>query len=232
MTDIQPISTRTNAVVAETPSTSDVARTALTDDLDTFLTLLTKQLQNQDPLQPMDTNQFVDQLTQFSELEQGVEGNQLLEDIAASLQSDGRQTDIGLLGRVVEAETNEIALTSGQGALFSYEITAPTQAAEMRIFDQSGSLVAKFDVDGDLGRYDAGWDGRTTSGGVAAPGLYRAEVVAKSDTDQERLAGRVLSGGEVIEVRFEGQDTKLILSSGMTITADQIQRVGVVPDPA
>ena len=178
----------------------------------------------------MDTNQFVDQLTQFSELEQGVEGNRLLEDISANLQGDGRQTDIGLLGRVVEAETNEIALSPTQGALFSYEITAPTKDAEMRIFDKSGSLVAKFDVDGDLGRYDAGWDGRTITGGVAAPGVYRAEVVAKSDSDQERLAGRVLSGGEVVEVRFEGQDTKLILSSGMTITADQIQRVGVVPD--
>jgi len=230
MTDIQPISSNASTLAAETPSTSDVARAALTDNLDTFLTLLTKQLQNQDPLQPMDTNQFVDQLTQFSELEQGVEGNKLLEDISASLKGDGRQSDIGLLGREVEAETNEISLTSESGALFSYQITAPTEEAEMRIFDQSGSLVARFDVDGDLGRYDAGWDGRTTAGGYASPGVYRAEVVAKSDSDQERLAGQVLSGGVVKEVRFESDRTNLILANGLTVTSDQIQRVGVASD--
>ncbi|MEM1381388.1 MAG: flagellar hook capping FlgD N-terminal domain-containing protein [Pseudomonadota bacterium] len=227
MTNIQPIASSASALNAQEPATSDVARRALTEDLDTFLTLLTKQLQNQDPLQPMDTNQFVDQLTQFSELEQGVEQSQTLEEIAASLAGDERQAEIAFLGRVVEAENETIALQNGQPARFAYEITAPTEDAEMRIFDQGGNLVARFSVEGDLGRYETSWDGRTQFGGTAAPGLYRAQVVAQSDSDQERLAGRTLSTGQVREVRFDGRTTQLILDQGQTITSDDVRRVAV-----
>ncbi|MEM9840165.1 MAG: flagellar hook capping FlgD N-terminal domain-containing protein [Pseudomonadota bacterium] len=229
MTNIQPIETNTNTGLGAQEGTTQVARRALTEDLDTFLTLLTKQLQNQDPLQPMDTNQFVDQLTQFSELEQGFDQTETLKEIAASLRGDERQAEISYLGRVVEAESETIALPANGGARFSFEITAPTDDAEMRIFDQTGNIVAKFDVEGDLGRYSAGWDGQTLFGATAAPGLYRAQVVAKSDTDQERLAGRVLSGGEVREVRFEGGQTRLILDQGQIITSDEVRRVGIVP---
>jgi flagellar basal-body rod modification protein FlgD len=224
MTTITPISQAKNDIAE--PSRASVARTALTDNLDTFLTLLTKQLQNQDPLQPMDTNQFVDQLTQFSELEQGVEQGETLKEIAAGLNTGDRQGDLNLLGRVVEVESEELSLGPG-GVAFNFEITSPTESAEMRIFDQGGNLVAQFDVDGDVGRYDAGWDGLTLSGGRAAPGVYRAEVVAKNAEGQERLAGRVLSGGLVREVRFEEGETKLILDGGVVVTPDQIKRVGL-----
>ncbi|NNU17391.1 flagellar hook assembly protein FlgD [Parvularcula sp. ZS-1/3] len=225
MSTITPIAQTPTSVADETPSRASVARSALTDNLDTFLTLLTKQLQNQDPLQPMDTNQFVDQLTQFSELEQGVEQSATLEKIAASLDSDDRQTDLNLLGTVVEAENEQIAL-GDTPARFAFEINAPTDDAEMRIFDTAGNLVAKFDVEGDVGRYEAGWDGRTLDGGQAAPGLYRAQVVAKGG-EQERLAGRILSGGLVEEVRFENGETRLILQQGMQISADDVRRVGL-----
>lgn len=227
MTNIQPIETNTNNPLAADQGTTQVARRALTEDLDTFLTLLTKQLQNQDPLQPMDTNQFVDQLTQFSELEQGFDQTETLKEISASLRGDERQAEISYLGRVVEAESETVALPTNGMARFAFEITAPTEDAEMRIFDKSGNIVAKFDVEGDLGRYDAGWDGRTLFGGQASPGLYRAQVVAKSDSDQERIAGRVLSTGAVQEVRFDGGETELILEQGQTITSDQVRRVAV-----
>lgn len=227
MTDIQPITSTDQLERSSAPARTQVARQALADDLDTFLTLLTKQLQNQDPLQPMDTNQFVDQLTQFSELEQGVAQNDTLEEIAASLRSDDRRADIGLLGRVVEAETETIALTPGEGARLGYEITSPTSDAQMRIFDRSGRLVASFDVDGDVGTYQAGWDGRTLDGGTAQPGLYQAQVVATSDNGEARRAGRVFSGGEVREVRFEGGETRLLLESGLTVTSDQVRRVAI-----
>jgi flagellar basal-body rod modification protein FlgD len=224
MTTISPI-TPAAKEIAE-PSRASVARSALTDNLDTFLTLLTKQLQNQDPLQPMDTNQFVDQLTQFSELEQGVEQGETLKAIAAKLGGGDRQADLNLLGRAVEVDSQELAL-GPTGVAFNFEITSPTEQAEMRIFDEGGNLVAQFEVDGDVGRYDAGWDGLTLSGGQAAPGTYRAEVVATNAEGNERIAGRILSGGLVREVRFEEGETKLILDGGITVTPDQIRRVGI-----
>lgn len=226
MNAITPIN-NTPTDIAETPGKSTIARSALTDDLDTFLQLLTTQLQNQDPLQPMDTNQFVDQLTQFSELEQGVEQTETLNEIASSLKTGGSQEDLNLLGTVVEAESETIALAQGSSARFSFEITSPTNKAEMRIFDTAGNLMAQFDVEGDVGRYDAAWDGTTIDGGQAGPGLYRAQVVAINDQDEARLAGNILSGGLVREVRFENGETTLILDGGMTITTDDIRRVGL-----
>ncbi|MCQ8185485.1 flagellar hook assembly protein FlgD [Parvularcula maris] len=224
MSTITPIS-QTTSDVAE-PTRASVARSALTDNLDTFLTLLTKQLQNQDPLQPMDTNQFVDQLTQFSELEQGVEQGETLKEISAKLSTGDRQGDLNLLGRAVEVESEELSMGTS-GVRFNFEITSPTEEAELRIFDQGGNLMAQFDVSGDVGRYDAGWDGETLSGARAAPGVYRAQVVAKNAEGEERLAGRILSGGLVREVRFEGGETKLILDGGVTVSPDQIERVAL-----
>ena len=227
MTDILPISNNSSAV-AQTPSRATVAREALTDDLDTFLTLLTQQLQYQDPLEPMDTNQFVDQLTQFSELEQGVEGNQYLEDIAGALTSGDRQAELSYLGRVVEAESETISLTPA-GANFAYNITSPTDRGEIRIFDQTDRLVARYDIDGDVGRSTFGWDGQTEDGVQAAPGLYRAQVVARpaNEDGQARLAGTTLTSGTVREVRYNGAQTELILDEGMIISPDDVQRVTV-----
>jgi len=117
MSTITPIDATPSTT--STASTSTIARDALSEDLDTFLTLLTTQLENQDPLQPMDTNQFVDQLTQFSELEQGVEQTELLQEISTGVNADSRQTDLGYLGRIVEAQTEDIAL--------------PTEGSELRL---------------------------------------------------------------------------------------------------
>lgn len=225
MSTITPIQ---QAITTETesPSRASVARQALTDNLDTFLTLLTTQLENQDPLQPMDTNQFVDQLTQFSELEQGVETNQTLTEIAGALGVGDRQESVALLGRTVEAQSDILPLNPG-GTNFAFEITQPADNAEMRIFDQGGNLVAQFQVQGDVGRYNAGWDGTTLNGAIAAPGLYKAQVVSLDDPSNEVLTGQILSGGTVQEVRFENGETKLVLDQGMIIDADDIRRVGV-----
>lgn len=227
MSTITPIAQAAVAEANENAGRNTIARSALTENLDTFLTLLTTQLQNQDPLQPMDTNQFVDQLTQFSELEQGVETNETLTQIAGTLGVEDRQADLNLLGTVVEAESETIALGDDRSARFAFEITSPSDNAEMRIFDQGGNLVAQFDVSGDVGRFEAGWDGTTIDGGLAGPGLYRAQVVATGDGGQERLAGRTLTAGLVREVRFEDGETILILEEGMTITSDEVRRVGL-----
>lgn len=228
MPTVTPLSPTTAAdQSAPATRTTSVARNALADNLDTFLSLLTTQLQNQDPLEPLETNQFVDQLTQFSELEQGVETNETLSSIASTLGADDRQADLNLLGTVVEAESEIFTLPDGENASFALEITSPSERAEVRIFDAGDNLLATFEVDGSVGRVDAGWDGSIEGGGRAGPGLYRAQVVAIGEDGTERLAGRTLTSGFVNEVRFENGETQLILHDGLTITSDEIRRVGL-----
>lgn len=226
MTDISPIASGTPTERLATETRASISRSALADNLDTFLQLLTTQLRNQDPLQPMDTNQFVDQLTQFSELEQGVEQTDTLNEIAATLGAGDRQSDLGLLGRTVEAQTDVIAL-GPEGARFAYDINTTVKSAEMRIFDEGGNLVARFDVEPELGRVSAGWDGSTLDGTRAAPGLYQAQIVSRADDGSERLVADIFSGGTVREVRFENGATRLVLDQGMVIRADDVIRVAV-----
>ena len=67
----------TSAVSAAAPSTATKAKTTLGSNFDTFLTLLTTQLKNQDPLSPMDSSQFTQQLVQFSQVEQSINANRI-----------------------------------------------------------------------------------------------------------------------------------------------------------
>ncbi|MEO1656219.1 MAG: flagellar hook capping FlgD N-terminal domain-containing protein [Pseudomonadota bacterium] len=223
MTSVTPIASE--PVQTTSASTSTVTNATLSEDLDTFLNLLVAQLENQDPLEPLDANEFVDQLTQFSELEQGVEQTDALNEIAATLAADERQTDISYLGKIVEAESEDIFLGEG-GATFGYNIDAPTNNAEIRIFTDSGQLVTSYKVDGNVGDFTTTWDGLDSNGNEVAPGIYRAQVVAISEqTDQERLAGQTFSIGLIEEVRFEPEGTELIYNNGITIRSDAIRRV-------
>ncbi|MEE4211077.1 MAG: flagellar hook assembly protein FlgD [Parvularcula sp.] len=228
MTDIAPISTERSAA-PETAARASIARKALTDDMDTFLKLLTQQLQYQDPLEPMDTNQFVDQLTQFSELEQGVEQNATLNKIAAAVGGGDRQADLSYLGRVVEAQTENVSL-SPAGARFAYDITSPSEKAELRIFDGSDRLVAQQEVSGSVGRRDFVWDGTMETGGRAPDGVYRVQIVAVGKGEEARLAGSILSGGRVSELRYNGNKTELLLDGGLVIDPADVRRVSVI-DP-
>ncbi|MEM6747937.1 MAG: flagellar hook capping FlgD N-terminal domain-containing protein [Pseudomonadota bacterium] len=224
MTSVTPITADQSSTNTATSSGS-VTRGALTEDLDTFLNLLVAQLENQDPLEPLDANEFVDQLTQFSELEQGVEQTDALNDISSTLAADTRQTDISYLGKIVEAETDTVALTEN-GATLGYSIDAPTNNAEIRIFTAGGQLLTAYQVDGNVGDFTTTWDGVTDSGVQAAPGLYRAQVVAISEqTGQERLAGKTYATGTVSEVRFDSGSTELIYDNGITITSNAVRRV-------
>src|SRR5262245_28642958 len=83
---------------------------SLAANFDSFLTLLTTQLQNQDPLAPMDANTFTSQLVEFASVEQAIQTNSRLGELSELIQSSGTSSAIGLLGREVTAATDRIGL--------------------------------------------------------------------------------------------------------------------------
>ena len=84
----------------QTPQTNG-AFSQLTSDFDTFLTLLTTQLQNQDPLEPLDTEQFTSQLVQFAGVEQSIQANSNLETLISLQSGADKQASLDLVGRAV-----------------------------------------------------------------------------------------------------------------------------------
>jgi len=90
---------------------------SLAEDFTQFLTLLTTQLQNQDPLSPLDSNEFTNQLVQFSQVEQGINTNSKLDDLL-SLQLNGAATSaLGYVGLDVQYVSAEVSLEQGQSSI-------------------------------------------------------------------------------------------------------------------
>ncbi len=94
---------------------------SLSENFDAFLTLLTSQLQNQDPLDPMDSSEFTNQLVQFSAVEQQIQANQNLETLIQLQNAQSAANAVGYIGKDVEVPSSQIMLQDGE-AKFAYTL--------------------------------------------------------------------------------------------------------------
>src|SRR5690606_7281499 len=127
------------------------------------LTLLTKQLQHQDPLSPMDTNEFTSQLVQYTEVEQSISTNEKLEDLLAVQTANQAMSAMSFLGTTIEAQTSSIALANGS-AMFEYEMSTPTTGTSVVILDADGKPVRVLQGEKAAGSHTVTWDGKDADG--------------------------------------------------------------------
>jgi len=202
MFELNPIGT----ALPNTTGPSDTAGAAadLADNFDTFLTLLTEQLQNQDPLNPMDSQEFVGQLVQFSSVEQQISSNQSLESLLALQSADARMSATEFVGRNVTVSTPNQALQNGQ-ASWSYALPRGAETSELMITDARGAAVATLPGEIAAGEHGLTWDGRTNSGATAPDGIYTLNVVAR-DTDGAAIDASVRITARATGVEMIGED--------------------------
>jgi flagellar basal-body rod modification protein FlgD len=110
------------------------------DNYQTFLSLLTTQLKNQDPLSPLDTNQFTQQLTQMTGVEQQLLSNQLLQQLVSQNTGGGLTGAVGLIGKTVTASATSATLQNGS-ASWEFSPTSPPAALTASVFDSNGNQV-------------------------------------------------------------------------------------------
>lgn len=199
----------------------------LADNFDNFLTILTTQLQHQDPLSPLDSNEFTSQLVQFTGVEQQVLQNKNLEQLIALQSSNQQLGAVSFLGKVVEAVGNTNMLTNGE-ATFSYILSETAETAVIKIFDSSGDLVFEEPVDKESGLHDYVWDGSTTNGGTAPEGIYRFAVTAMNDAEVPiAVVHRVL--GLVTGVSIENGETVLGIGD-VGVPLDTVTGIQTAPE--
>lgn len=191
-------------------SASDSATKSLSETFDNFLTLLTKQLQYQDPLSPMDTNEFTSQLVQYTEVEQSIGTNQKLEDLLALQNSNQAMAAMSFLGTTIEAESSDINLSQGS-ATFDYELGAATTGTTISIIDSSGKLVRVVEGEQTAGIHSYTWDGTDGNGVALEDGVYSIQVTG-SDLDDEKVDITTRAVGKVSGV--EVRDGQVLLSIG------------------
>jgi flagellar basal-body rod modification protein FlgD len=202
MFELNPI----GAALPNTTSNNDTVGAAadLADNFDTFLTLLTEQLQNQDPLNPMDSQEFVGQLVQFSSVEQQISSNQALESLLALQSADARMSATEFVGRNVTVSTPNQALANGQ-ASWSYSLPRGAETSELMITDERGAVVATLPGEIAAGSHSLTWDGRTNTGTTAPDGVYTLEVVAR-DSDGAAIEAGVRITARATGVEMIGDD--------------------------
>ena len=167
---------------------------------DDFLQLLVMQLTHQDPLNPLDQNQFLAQTAQFSQLEQLINLNESLSALVGKSGASDVAGAAALLGKTVKAAGSSFAL-QGASASLPYTLEGATVPVQIQIFDQQGTVVRAISATPDkLGEQVAVWDGKDGAGRTMSAGTYYYRVAAMNGADTRgvaSVAGGVLTGLEV-----------------------------------
>jgi len=167
-----------------TTGNSTQSLSKLTEDLDNFLTILTTQLQYQDPLSPMDSSEFTNQLVQFASVEQEIQSNRNLESLIALQETNILVGAVSYIGKEVEVTGQTTKLENGS-AEFIYSLPEKAQAAILAIYDESGTQVLFQKADTDAGRHSFVWDGKNGNGEAQPDGNYTIQIVAANANDEQ-----------------------------------------------
>ncbi|MCC5995721.1 MAG: flagellar hook assembly protein FlgD [Oceanicaulis sp.] len=188
---------------------SGLAAGNLADNFDTFLRLLTQQLQNQDPLNPMDSQEFVTQLVQFSSVEQQIAQTRSLDALLALQGANAAMSAAGYLGRDVTVSVNTAELSNGE-ARWTYELPRAAQRTDLMISDAAGRVVATLPGQTGSGSHPLVWDGRDAAGNTLPPGVYTLQASAR-DAEGESITASVRVSGRVTGVDLSGGEARVEL---------------------
>ena len=225
---------RTGILTQQEYDEANLVKEARDDGLDrnAFLTLLTTQLQNQNPLDPMKNEQFVAQLAQFSQLEGITNMSTSLSDVADVIRSDRIMSGANLVGKSVFAQTGRIATDGQSAASIEFDLPYGADQVEVGIYDPvSGALVRSIVVGPQSsGTLNLAWDGRRADGTAAQAGSYliRGNVVVGGQS--EAATPSTYARVETVSWDALNADLNLNLVGGAVIPMAQVTRIGQEAD--
>ena len=203
-----------------TSSTSSLSGTTIAGNFDTFLQLLTTQLKNQNPLDPLDTNQFTQQLVQFSGVEQQLKTNDFLSALVSANTNSVQTGAVSYIGKTVSAAGTRSELVNGK-AVWNFSM-ADAATTNVSIKDAKGNTVytETGELQGGQGQFT--WDGHTSTGAVAPAGTYTITMQGTNAEGKNVPISTALSG-VVTGVDFTGTEPVLLIGSSRvnlsTVTA-------------
>ena len=190
---------------------ADQSKTKLSSDLNSFLTLLTSQLKNQDPLSPMDSTQFTNQLVQFSQVEQQININSNLSSLIGLTQQNIASNVVNYIGKTIEGPSNQAPLIDGN-LRASYNLTAKAASANIAVKNADGDIVYSKAVDATQGVHEFTWDGKDANGIQQKDGTYALEVTALA-ADGSTVDTSTTVFGKVTGVTSVNGTTTLLLGN-------------------
>lgn len=211
------LSPATTAFSAATTASADKATSAVGADFETFLKMMTTQMQNQDPMNPMDSSDYAVQLATFSGVEQQTKTNKLLE---------GLQTQFGMLGMAQmagwvgnEARAAMPVWVDGDSVDLSPNPPAEANRAVIVVSNAAGDVVNRFDI-APLAK-DITWDPVDISGQPLPTGTYNFQLESYRDDEQLSTVG-VEVYAPITEVRGGSAGMTLVLSGGIEVPVSSV----------
>jgi flagellar basal-body rod modification protein FlgD len=182
----------------------------LSKNFDTFLTLLTQQLKNQDPLQPQDTAQFTSQLVQFSQVEQAISSNKKLDSLISSINNGQTNQSIAYIGKTVEIQSNGLPLQDGKAQVtVNTDVSAVDSVLEISN-PSSGRVIRAIPLNREAGSQNVVWDGQDNAGAPVNDGTYKINVRAVGP-DGKDITGQTFVFGRVTGVDLTGTEPQLTI---------------------
>ncbi len=184
--------------------------TTIAGNFDTFLQLLTTQLQNQNPLDPLDTNQFTQQLVEFSGVEQQLKTNDYLSSLVSVNSNTVNSSAVGYIGKTITASGVQSDLSNGQ-AQWNFNL-ADAATVNVDIKDSSGNVVYSESGSMQGGQGQFTWDGTDTAGNKMPDGTYSIQMAA-TDSSGKPVAVTTQTTGTVSGVDFTGTEPVLLVGN-------------------
>jgi len=214
--------TTTPTTSSSSSNTSSIAGGTIAGNFQTFLTLLTTQLQNQNPLDPLDTNQFTQQLVQFASVEQQLKTNDQLTSLVSLQQATQSTQALAFVGKTAVVDGSTASLTKSQA---NWDLSVPSNCdLTVTITNSTGQTVY-------TGKYSANagdnqpfqWNGQGSDGTQWPDGQYKLTATA-SDSSGNPVAITTQVQGVVSSVDLTQQPPMLSID-GQTFTVNQIKRI-------
>jgi len=221
------VTSATQTPATTTTDSTQLGAARLADNFSTFLSLLTTQLKNQDPLSPLDSNEFTQQLTQMTGVEQQIATNDLLKKLVSNT-SGGVATAVSLIGKQVRAVSDDANINAGQ-AKWSYALDAAATDLKLQVFDSKGKLVyAEAPTDRKIGEHAFTWNGKNLAGTQLPDGGPYTLKVTATDSAGKAITTTSYVDGVVSGVEQADGQTYITINGGR-VTGDRVTGVTLPP---
>ncbi|HEY1613884.1 MAG TPA: flagellar hook assembly protein FlgD [Rhizomicrobium sp.] len=194
----------------------------LTGNFDTFLQLLTTQLQNQDPTSPMDSTQFTQQLVEFSQVEQQINTNANLQTLISLQEGGSGSASTSYLGKTVTIGNGNAALINST-ANWDYKLASTAANVTLTVTDSSGNTVYSGAGTTNSGDNTFTWNGQDTNGNQLPDGTYTLGVNA-TDSSGNAITSTTTSTGVVSEIEFQN-GAPVLMVGPMAVQLSQVQSI-------
>jgi flagellar basal-body rod modification protein FlgD len=215
--------TSSSSSSSSSSSANSLANQTIAGNFQSFLTLLTTQLQNQNPLDPLDTNQFTQQLVEFAGVQQQLQTNDSLSSLVSLEQSAQATQALQYVGKTAVVSGSTTSLTNSSA---TWELNIPSNSTvNLSIANSAGQTVYTGNFSANAGNNQPfTWNGQGSDGTQWPDGSYTLTATA-ADSNGNNVAVTTLISGTVNSVNLT-QSPPLLAINGQNYTLSQIQAIG------